>query len=163
MADKKTASEKAKGFIGCSVLFLIAVVILISILPDGEEDSEVPTTNSMQPTPIKQKEKIVISGTVVASQLVEEYNNNEVAADSKYKNKYFRINGIATSITETFGDVQVAIEGDGYFNTVDCTMLDSERQKAMSLSKGNTVSIEGRIKGMLIGSVNVDKCRFIVP
>lgn len=110
-----------------------------------------------------QKREYDIGDSIASKKLVEQYNGNEAKADANYKGKVLRIIGIAKSIQKSSDGTQIVLVGDDYFNTTDCTILDSELSKALSLSEGDTVFVDGKIRGLFNGSVKVDECRVILP
>ena len=50
---------------------------------------------------------------VSATQIVNEYDNNEIAADSRYKDKYVRISGVANDIGKDILDSMYVTIGEG--------------------------------------------------
>jgi len=89
--------------------------------------------------------------------LFNEYHENEVAADKKYKGKRIQVSGKVESITKDILDNNiVSLTGDGYFSTVMCT-LESE-DVAASLKKGSSYSLNCTCEGMIVGSVQMKNC-----
>jgi hypothetical protein len=100
---------------------------------------------------------------ISASQLFQEYENNEVAADEKYKGKSLEVSGRVGSIGKDFLDtIYVAISRGGEFEIfhVQCFFEDKYKQEAASLSKGQQVIIRGRCEGKM-GNVMLKRCEFV--
>lgn len=99
------------------------------------------------------------NNTVLATVLAEEYENNEVSADSKYKNKVFFVDGVVEDISkDLFDKVTVSLVGYELFGSVTCYVDDA--QKVMSLTKGMRIVVRGRCDGTMLG-VNMKDCEII--
>ncbi len=109
------------------------------------------------PTPTKAAEKPI---AVEAKTLTKEYDENELAADVKYKGKLLAVSGKISDIAETFGSVTVSLEGHQVLQTVMCTFESSEKLKVAALKKGAQVTLLGTGEGSTAGLfVGLEKCR----
>ena len=98
--------------------------------------------------------------TINAFQLVDDYKNNEVAADERYKGKVLEVSGSIESIGKDLMDTMyVSFGGGGKFELrrVQCFFDDSETDKLAKLSKGQWITIKGRCDG-LMGNVLLKEC-----
>lgn len=95
---------------------------------------------------------------LTASELLVAYDENEVAADQKYKGKKILITGKVESIgKDIMDDSYVVLEGDGYFLNVHCTMKDENT--AASMKKGRIYTLLGECEGgSVLGGVVMRKC-----
>jgi|1185.fasta_scaffold11922_2 hypothetical protein len=108
--------------------------------PAEEASSEEPTA-SEKPKP---KTKAV---RVRAGAIVKEFEDNELAADNKYKGKTLRITGVVEKIdTEFLNDekyiLQISSGGDFEFLTVNCH--DMSNSQLAKLKKGDDVTAVGK-------------------
>jgi hypothetical protein len=85
-----------------------------------------------------------------AAQLFAEYEANEVAADVKYKDKVALISGVVDDIGKDFLDTPYITLVGGQFWGVQCMFADKEVPGLAKLSKGDTVSVKGKVDGMLV-------------
>ena len=92
---------------------------------------------------------------VDATTLIEDYRNNEVAADAKYKGKEVEVIGEVERVSSNFGKVSVTLGG---MVGVACYFSKANEAEAGSLSKGQTVSILGMVDGKMMG-VNLKECK----
>lgn len=100
-----------------------------------------------------------VKNTILATDLAEEYENNEVSADAKYKNKIFFVDGVVEDISKSiFDKVTVTLVGYDMFGSVTCYVNDAK--KVMTLSKGMRIVVRGRCDGTMIG-VNMEDCEII--
>ncbi len=123
------------------------LILLVVVLGCGKlETSQQTTTPSVNETPIE----------VQASALTKAYDANEIAADGQYKGKLLSVSGTVTGISETFGTLQVDLEGHKDkagigFITVKCTFNEKEKQSIAALVKGSNATLIGRGDGMTAG------------
>lgn len=96
---------------------------------------------------------------IAATSLTKEYDGNELAADGKYKGKLVAVSGKITDIADTFGNVTVQLEGHDIVHTVMCNFNDAERSNVAKLTKGQQVTLTGRVEGSTAGLyVGLQKC-----
>ena len=97
--------------------------------------------------------------TLTATALCKAYEDNEIAADSKYKGEIVLISGTIKSIEKMFGQSFVVL-GSGsnsiYFN-VQCFFEKSNEGQLASLSKGQRVRIKGVVSGKSM-NISVNDC-----
>jgi hypothetical protein len=101
--------------------------------------------------------------SITADKLSEAYEENEIAADKRYKGKILKVTGVVESIDQGwFGGITVklSVGGDWDFNTIDCS-FDSEHEDAIAeLKTGERVEIIGECDGNGFMSVGLDDCHF---
>lgn len=129
------------------VLGLVLFIGVVSSL-DGSKDGTGSSSVTTEP------EEIV---SVSASQLVSEYKENEIAADSKYKGKTLEVSGSVGSIGESFGKQYVTLKSDDIIIAVQCFLKSSESEKAATLSQGQSVTLQGKNDGMSL-NISLSSC-----
>lgn len=119
------------------------------------------TTNSKSASTGQQEEVQAIR--VTPKELDDAYSANEVSADKKYKGKIAIITGKIDSIGVSSGKpvINLVDSSDHYkytIATVHCYFNDdSQSNKIANLSKGQIVTIKGKITGQVI-TIGVDDC-----
>ena len=116
---------------------------IFSILAIGSMDTDVdsPAYQEVQSLPPKY--------TLSAKQLAKEYHRHEVAADLKYQGEIVLVSGRIQSIGKgVFGNVYVTIGGGFFFiGSVPCYLGTGSERLAASLSKGQRITVKGRVAG----------------
>lgn len=100
--------------------------------------------------------------SVSAAEITQAYQDNEVAADSKYKGKTIEITGIVGDIKKDILDDVYVIIGTGKefeISEVQCFVAGNMVGKAGSLAKGSRITAVGRVDGLMM-NVLVKDCRF---
>ena len=95
--------------------------------------------------------------TLTATALYNAYENNEVAADSKYKGKNVLISGTIKNIGKDILDKPYITLGGSGFLGVQCFFEKSNVDQLMSLSKGQRIKVIGVVSGKVI-NVQVKDC-----
>ena len=95
--------------------------------------------------------------------LIEEYKENEVSADNKYKGKTVKVTGIVTDIGKDILDSAYITIGDGEDITWDYAQCyfknKDEVAKIENIRKGDTVTLIGKV-GSYSLSLTINKCEF---
>ena len=127
--------------------FVVLVAFLVLAVGSTDTDTDTQKVQSKAP-----------SYTLSANQLYNEYNSNEVAADSKYKGKVFIVTGTIQDIgKDIMDDAYIVIGGGGFLDGVQCTFTKGEQSSVARLSKGQQVRVKGEVAGKM-GNVLVNKC-----
>ena len=94
--------------------------------------------------------------------MVKEFEDNELAADAKYKGKWGQVNGVVNKIdTEMFNSkkyiLQIGSGSEWEFLTVNCH--DVPNDVLSQLSTGDAVSVVGEFSDGGNLGVELDHCR----
>jgi hypothetical protein len=98
------------------------------------------------------------------TKLLSEYHDNEVRADGQFKGKVIRTAGTVGDVKkDILGAIYVTVGTGKMFEipVVQCFVRKGEEQRAAALSKGDNVTVRGRVGGLLM-NVLVKDCE-IVP
>jgi hypothetical protein len=108
----------------------------------------------------KRIEKERETNTISSIQLAEDYEANEVSADSKYKNKILYVEGYIDDIgKDLFDNIYVSLEGPSdIFGSVRCDIDDEVA--VGNLKKGQWLVVRGRCGGTMLG-VDMEDCEII--
>lgn len=158
------------------IIIAVVVVVVIGAIAGGsgsdENESYVPVTsnneveqNGEEQTPVEVTSKTTVDYVFDdVMMLIEEYKENEVAADAKYKDKIVQFTGTVNSIgKDILDDVYVTV-GDGTEITWDYAQCYFKKQeqidKVTSLHEGDTVTVIGKV-GSYSLSLTVKKCEIV--
>jgi hypothetical protein len=92
--------------------------------------------------------------------LLSEYKDNEVRADSEFKGKLIVVKGKVDSIKKGLAGGMFVTAGTGKqfeVPVVQCDLNAANASAAMNLSKGQVVTLEGRVNGLMF-NVHLDDC-----
>jgi len=89
--------------------------------------------------------------SISAKQLYQDYSDNEIAADKKYKNKVLEVTGTVDAIAKDITDnIYVTLKGDEYIGDVQCYFGDDHADEAAQFSKGMTITVKGKCDGKMM-------------
>lgn len=138
---------------------IIVLVVIIGVGGTGKKDNNTKQTSSQETQ--KQEEILEVDYKV----LYQEYQDNAINADSKYRDKILKLTGAVDNINrEIAGNPYITFKvGDkNSFKDVRITFKKSEEEKVANLKKGQTVTIKGKCSGQLAtGTVSLNDCEII--
>ena len=122
-----------------TLLWLFILWGVISSFWTTPQNSNTWASNSIQPEIVE--ENIKISST----QLYQEYEENEIKADDKYKNKTLEIDWTIESIWKDILDsMYVALKWDWLIFSIQCMLKWSEKEKAINLNEWEYITVVGK-------------------
>jgi len=94
-----------------------------------------------------------------ATHLVQEFLDNEEAANQKYLQKENNIIEVSGTIEKLESDEAGTVV---YLNTqIENTSISARLQDKIKLQQGNTVSIKGLFTGFILGQIQLSECKLI--
>ena len=94
--------------------------------------------------------------TISASKLYKEYNENEIAADEKFKGKIIEVTGVIRDIgNDIMDNAYITLVGNEYFGDIQCYF--NEKSVVAKLSKGKRITVIGSCSGLMI-NVQINNC-----
>lgn len=144
------------------VLIVLVLFFIIGTTMAGPSSPKIETANntsnaSNQATPVEEAIK------VSAVSLSQQYDDNKVAADAKYEGKLVEVSGVIDNIGKDITDTPyVSLKGrtNSLFG-VQCMFPRADETQLADLSKGKSITLQGRVSGELIGNVVVRECKII--
>lgn len=137
-------------------IIFITLIVLVAIFGGGDEDTkEVKSDATAVAEPAE--EAIVVT----ANELFEAYQNNEVAADQKYKGKSLEVTGTVASIDSGVGDKAIVqLTTSNQFMPIAAQGDKKFTEHAATISKGDEVTLDCKGDGEVAGFVQLGKCTF---
>ncbi len=143
------------GF-ACSLI--VFSVIKANQSSAGKRDPWSASTESSQPSSAPAAEEAIEVDSI--SKFVKEYHDNELASDGTYKGKLIKVSGSVETVSKDILDKPyISLNGGGQMEMfgVQCFLDDSAVQSAMSIKKGQRITVKGRVKGRMM-NVLVEDC-----
>jgi len=120
-------------------------------------NSAIVASNTSMTAPAAPSEKPI---AVQARVMTKDYDENELAADGKYKGKTIAVSGKVENIAETMGSVTVSLAGHDMVKSVMCSFEESEKASVAKLKKGQQTTLVGTGDGLTMGLyAGLQKCR----
>lgn len=103
--------------------------------------------------------------TVGIRELLKDYKDNEVRADTKYKGKRLQVTGVVGDIKKNIANsIYVTLSATGGpldLQSAHCSFGDQYLQQASDLSKGTSITVDCRCDGLVLMSVVMNDCTFV--
>lgn len=98
----------------------------------------------------------VIAITIDARRLYSDYEENEIAADQKYKGRQILVLGTVDRVgKDILGGSYVSLVS-GEFGSVQCLFNNDSKAQLADLSKGQQVRIQGTVSGLMMNVLMKD-------
>ncbi|MEG0208785.1 OB-fold protein [Hafnia sp.] len=142
------------------IFYIFLALIVIGYIAEKDNKTKSSTSSdssasSSQPSAIKEVYK------TTANQLFNDYEDNEVAADEKMKGKLIAVSGVVDSIDKDFtNSIVIGLRTSNQFMSARMEMEDSQKSTALSLKKGQKVTILCESMSRVIGSPAGRDCVF---
>ena len=94
-----------------------------------------------------------------ANALFNAYDKNSVAADAKYEGKIVEVSGTVQDIGKDILDTAyLIIGGSGFLDGVQCMLPEGQEGLVARVSKGQYITLKGKVSGQIMGYVIVNNC-----
>lgn len=138
---------------GC--LIVVAVLIVLGIIVSRIDNTQVPRQDDASTG----DSQAAIYLEMYADSLYAEYEQNEVAADNKYKNNTVIVTGSIQDIGKDILDTPyVIVGGKGFLDGVQCMFGKKDLGEIGRLKKDAPVKIQGKVSGKM-GNVLLQNCK----
>ncbi|WP_088227852.1 hypothetical protein [Desulfosporosinus sp. FKB] len=163
-------TDQRNFFLRYKIITLFIIVCAIGAIGrTGVAETNKPT--SAQVTPAAKVNPVTSTATtevsekpiqVTAKQLEQEYDDNQFAADGKYKGKLLEVTGVPIAIDRDFSNnpyINLSANGNG-FTTVWCSFSQEDASSLAKVNKNHEVTVQGICDG-IDSNINLEKCKVI--
>lgn len=149
---------------------MLGIIIFFGVI-GGISDS-LKNTNTQGPSQtvtntVSTPKPTLVPIVVNANVLISEYDKNKIAAQDKYTGKTIQTNGIINNISTDFtGKYYLSLNpsSDQYYigTSIACYFEDgSQKSTITALSKGGSVTVQGEMQDMSLGTIVLEKCQVV--
>lgn len=103
---------------------------------------------------------------VSVEDLYNTYDQNEAKGNQTFKDKFVKLTGTVQSVdgnlTDTSSIIKIDTPDEYDLSPIWCHILEADTQSnnlASKLSEGNSVTVTGKVDGILLGSIMLRKCK----
>lgn len=150
--------KKNKGCgIAIGILAILAVfLIFIFAISDGDDADDANTAPKSSVSHTTTEEPVI---EVSVEQILKEYEENEVAADNKYKGKKVAISGVVDSVSkDIIDDTYIKIDTGEKYEAfgAQCYIADTQFERVAELKPGDRITITGYVSSYSLNIVITD-------
>ena len=133
------------------VLIVIVGLVVLGVLVGGDDT---PTTVAEQPETEQEELPLVIT----AEEILKEYEDNEITAHEKYKDKIVEVTGVIDNFQVVFNKnvVYINYEGAPLLQTISCKL--KEGVDVSSYAKGDTITLVGEVGNYTVTQLSLEDC-----
>ncbi len=132
------------------VLMALATIVTISVISGGGDESSSEGTGTT-PTVSSPTDNEIVYEKVDLRTMMDELDDNALKAETKYQNKYIEVTGKISNFDSDGSYISIEpVNADAWnFDNMMCYIKsDQQRQYLLNKSKGDTVTIKGKVKSI---------------
>ncbi|RJR29193.1 hypothetical protein C4564_02530 [Candidatus Microgenomates bacterium] len=137
------------------IAFVILIILGALASAGGSEESNDGNSSNTSNTVQEVKEPTVVSAT----ELADEFDSNQVAAEAKWKDQYVEFSAEITNITDSGLSFSKVASEDFSLAQISCKIKDKDQ--LLSLRNGQTVTVRGTVGTQTIGVIDVKNCEVV--
>lgn len=141
-------------------VWVIAAIIILPMAFGGDDEEKEASGSKPASSEVKDKEEKSKEETIeiTVGELYQAYEDNEIAADKKYKDKLLEVTGTISDFgVDVFGTSYIMLDTGGPFKDTQVFFKKGEDDKIAELSKGQDVTVVGTGGGLVITSLVINK------
>lgn len=133
------------------------VLVVIGVISSAGKSGSSQKTDSTGTTP--EKQQVQEPAIVKAQELADDFDANQVAAESKWKGKLVQFSAEITNITDTGLSFSNVASKQFSMAQISCKITD--KQQLLPLKNGQNVTVKGVVGGQTIGVIDVSNCSVV--
>lgn len=152
-------SAKKSGKAKKILLIIGGIFILLIVLGSrgGNQSQQATTTSETKETVATPTVREAMK--ITASELADDFDANQVAAEEKWKGKLVEFSAEISNITETGISFQNVASKDFSLTQISCRIKD--KQQLLPLKNGQSVTVRGVVGEQTIGVIDVSQCEIV--
>lgn len=147
--------KKKNWFIKHKIISAILILIIISFIASAGGGDKTTNKSGSETTKEEVREPMKIS----AAELADEFDENQVAAEKKWSEKYVEFSAEITNITDSGLSFSKVASKDFSFAQISCRITNKDQ--LLSLKNGETVTVRGTVGKQSVGVIDVSECEVV--
>ena len=149
-------SDQRNWFMKHKITAVVLVLIVIGIASSGGKSTSTISTSS---TSGEVKKEVQQPMKITARELADDFDSNQVAAESKWKDKLVEFNAVVTNITDSGLSFSNVASKQFSMAQIACRVVD--KQQLLSLKNGENVTVKGTVGNQSLGVIEVSDCSVV--
>jgi len=146
--------KKILKWIGIGFVVLIVIMVIAGSGKSGNKQ-----TSSSNETNQKQEQQVQEPTKITARELADDFDSNQVAAESKWKGKLVQFSAEVTNITDSGLSFSNVATKQFSMAQISCRVTD--KQQLLPLKNGQTVTVKGIVGNQTIGVIDISDCQVV--
>lgn len=149
-----------KKILKWGAIIFVGLIVIGAIASAGKSGSNTPSGSNNSANQKQEEQQVVKEPEqVAASQIADDFDGNQVAAESKWNGKYVQFTATVSNITGSglsFTDI-----GSKQFSLTQISCKVNDKQSLLSLKNGESVTVKGTIGKQTIGVIDMTDCEVV--
>lgn len=175
VAEEKEAPkpEKKKGGMGKKIILgivgIIVLFVIIGAVGGGGKKETPPTApagEQREEARPEEEQPIEEALSVSTAEFITEFDENQLAAEEKYKDKLIEFTAVIGNISEDilgtpFLSLKPTAEEFYMGTTIKCSF--KEKSELTAVKNGQTVTLQGVVDTQSLGIISIKSCKIVSP
>lgn len=137
---------------------IVFVILIVIGLFSGAGKSKTNSTSGSNGT-IQQVQQAQEPMKITAQELADDFDANQVAAESKWKGKLVEFSAVVTNITDSGLSFTNVASKQFSLAQISCRVKD--KQQLLTLKNGQTATVRGIVGSQTIGVIDISDCEVV--
>lgn len=153
-------TDQRSWFLRHPILTVLLILFVIGMIgaASGGKSSKNPTATQTS-TGSQTEEVVPTPMRITASELADDFDSNQVAAESKWKDKLVEFSAEISNITDTGISFYKVATKEFSMAQISCRVKD--KQQLLPLKNGKTVTVRGVVGTQTIGVIDIKDCEVV--
>ncbi len=162
---KHCSADLRNWFVRHKVITVILVLLLLGIIGSAMDDNDgttkKDTSSNLQSPPktIQQLSQPTEPIKIKITELADDFDANQVAAEAKWKGKFVEFSATISNITDSGISFFNVASKDFSMTQVSCQIID--KQQLMPLKNEQIVTVRGIVDDQTFGVIDIHSCEVI--
>src|SRR3990167_3549461 len=135
----------------------LIIIIVIGVISSAGKSGSVQNSESTGST--QEKQQVQEPTLIKAQELADDFDANQVAAESKWKGQLVQFSAEINNITDSGLSFSNVASKEFSMAQISCKITD--KQQLLSLKNGQTVTVKGVVGNQTIGVIDISDCSIV--
>lgn len=152
-------ADQRSWFLRHPILTALLVLLVIGMFGATSGEKGKKSTTTQTSTGNQTKEATPTPMKITASELADDFDSNQVAAENKWKDKLVEFSAEISNITDTGISFYKVATKEFSMTQISCKVND--KQQLLPLKNGQTITVRGVIGTQTIGVIDIRDCEVV--
>lgn len=153
--------DQRNWFVKHPILTVVIVLVVIGIFSSsgGKGKSATTTQTQQNENQVQSAKPETTAEKVNATKFADEFDANQVAAETKWGGKLIEFSAKISNITDSGLSFSSVASKEFSLASIGCRIVD--KQQLMSLKNGEVVTVRGVVGKQTLGVIDIDDCQVV--
>ncbi len=141
------------------ILVIVALAIISAATGGGKQTNNSNTGGSQNQNSNTQTEQPKVAEKITAAQLADDFDANQVAAETKWKDKYVEFSAAISNINDS--GISFHNVGSKEFSMTQISCRITNKSELQTIQNGQQITVRGTVGGQTFGVIDLKDCSIV--